>query len=347
MIGDQAAFLSLVGQQVDHHKIEKQLHLGRQSAVYQARDRRSDALQAVKVWHTGALTAAGAEMVLTRGERLKSLVHPNLVPILHVGLVGPEQPYVVMGLIKGRPLSAMLDPEPDADIPPALPRLRLARSIARGLAALFERDLAHAALEPGHILIRPGQAPVLIDTITPPLLGISAHGATVVPGQFVAPESLPSGQVSWHSNLYSFGLILYALLTGWSPDADPLPDQGAGPPRPLAQVRPDLQTSTYQLVDVCLRQQPWARYQDSQTWLLDLEAALAAEKSAPAAPGFVTDEPARTRRVGLGWILLLILLVVVAVIALVILWLAPDRLAGQAAVVGLLLGRFAGPGLYP
>jgi len=103
--------------------------------------------------------------------------------------------------------------------------LQLAKNLARSVAGVHARGIVHRAIEPAHILVRPGELTVELigfGTATTFVEEPSALGGTArLPRNplWIAPEQtgLMNRAVDWRADLYSLGAVLYALATGKPP----------------------------------------------------------------------------------------------------------------------------------
>ncbi|HUJ57176.1 MAG TPA: serine/threonine-protein kinase [Kofleriaceae bacterium] len=157
-----------------------------------------------------------------------ALDHPNLVPVVDVGIAAGDL-FLVMTLIEGGSLEAARARFGNATW--ARPMLE---QIARGLAALHDRGIVHRDLKPANILVG-GGVPRIADfglarfadgtgafasTLT--ATGLTRSGEIFGTPAYLAPE-LASGvrDVRPSADVFAFGIIAYELLTGGKPFAEP------------------------------------------------------------------------------------------------------------------------------
>lgn len=189
--------------------------------VYKARDPEIDRLVAVK---TVSLHAHDAEAEQEFRMRFRNeaqaagrLHHPGIVSVFDVG-EDPESgdPYIVLEYVAGEPLNRILAREKKL---PLGRGLQLAEEVARALDYAHEQGVTHRDIKPGNIMVTEDGHAKIADfgiaklnlahfTIPGKLLGTPAY---------MAPEQLAGEGTDGRSDLFSLGVILYAMVTGHSP----------------------------------------------------------------------------------------------------------------------------------
>ncbi|MCA9717013.1 MAG: AAA family ATPase, partial [Myxococcales bacterium] len=161
--------------------------------------------------------------------------------------------------------------------------LRIARLIARALAALHERGLTHGALAPSRVLLNQRYSPTLVYYDVDPQPGAaggppSEEQAIAARLRFVAPEryGLIDAPVDGRADLYSLGALLYLCATGRAPfelddDADILTHHATVPPEDPRAHNPELSPALAAIILRLLAKQPRRRYADVDALLSDLD----------------------------------------------------------------------------
>lgn len=196
---------------------------GGMGAVYKVRHKFFDEIRVIKVLHE-QLEAADSikERFLGEAKRGKQLEHPNLAKVLDFSIAADGTAYMVMEYIEGITLREVLTRNGGPlDSGYVIP---IAEQVLDALGYLHSRKLVHRDISPDNIMLTSdgtsGPRVKLID------LGIAksleATRQLTMAGKFLgkvkyaAPEQF-SGEVDGRSDLYSFGVVLYELLTGVMP----------------------------------------------------------------------------------------------------------------------------------
>jgi serine/threonine protein kinase len=213
----------VIGKTLGHYAILVKIGAGGMGEVYQARDTRLDRLVAIKVLPEGrASNRDAAERFDREARTIASLTHPNICTLFDVG-VHDGLPFLVMELLDGDTLADLLrtGPLPGPDV------LRIAAQIARALAAAHARNVVHRDLKPANVKITVNGAKVLdfglakfsaAETRPASLdfrTGFATAAHTVVgTAPYMSPEQARGDEVDYRTDCWSFGVLLYEMLTG-------------------------------------------------------------------------------------------------------------------------------------
>ncbi len=204
-------------QKIGPYTLEKRLGAGGMGEVYQAYDQRLDRRVAVKLIrpeHTESPTAR--ERLRREARAAAGLSHPSIVQV-HDIVETDDSDAIVMELIEGEPLSARITRGP-LSVDEAV---RIGHEIAEGLAAAHAKGLIHRDLKPENVMITTaGKAKILDFGLAKRLEGeASLTQDQRVLGTFrsMSPEQAQGLPLDARSDLFSFGLLLYEMLSGKSP----------------------------------------------------------------------------------------------------------------------------------
>ena len=214
----------MIGQRLAHYEIVERLGEGGMGAVYRARDPKLGRDVAIKVLNARHVDSDDARARFEREARaVAALSHPNILAIHdfgeHEGTV-----YAVTELLEGESLHDRLRKGPL----PLRAALDLGAQIADGLGAAHEKGIVHRDLKPANVFVSPdGRAKILdfgLAKAQGPLGGDATIGATVAaetsPGtvlgtvRYMSPEQVRGEEVDARSDIFSFGTLLWEMLTG-------------------------------------------------------------------------------------------------------------------------------------
>ena len=228
---------------------------GGMGVVFRAEDphlKRTVALKAMK----RSLSAGDAsrQRFLREARTLACLDHDHVVAIYHAG-EDRGVLYLAMPLLKGETLDARLRRE--GRLPPG-DALRIARETALGLAAAHGQGLVHRDVKPANIWLEGDQGRVkLLDFGLVRTMGdtanLTVNGAITGTPHYMSPEQTRGKGVTYRSDLFSLGAVLYQMLAGRPPfrGADAVAILMAvvtEAPVPLEQLDPALPRSVSALV---------------------------------------------------------------------------------------------------
>jgi len=203
------------------YEIVAELGRGAMGVVYKARDPQIDRIVAVKtvsMW--GQEQEAEAEFrmrFMNEAQAAGRLHHAGIVSIFDVG-ENPEnkEAYIVLEYVSGESLNKILAREKKLSLPRAL---QLAEEIAVALDYAHGQGVVHRDIKPGNILVTDeGHAKIADFGIAKlNLAHFTLPGRVMGTPAYMAPEQLSGEGVDGRSDLFSLGVILYAMVTGHSP----------------------------------------------------------------------------------------------------------------------------------
>ena len=271
---------------------------GGMGAVYRARDTRLGRDVAIKVITN--ITDGDQERIARFEQEARAtgmLNHPNLLTVFDVGH-DQNMPYLVSELLEGESLRSRLERGPLS------PRKAVdaAHQIAQGLAAAHEKGVVHRDLKPDNIfLTRDGRVKILDFGIAKLTSRAGADGPTFAmaatePGMvlgtvgYMSPEQVRGEQVDQRSDIFSFGAIVYEMLTGLrafrkSSSIETLRAILKEDPPDLAEVLPGIPPALDRLVRRCLEKDREQRFQSARDLAFNLETLSTMATSAGTLSG--------------------------------------------------------------
>jgi|SRR5579862_8898483 len=210
------------GTHLGRYEILAEIGRGGMGVVYRARDPKIDRLVAIK---TISLFTQEEEDLGDYRERFAfearaagRLSHPGIVTIYDVGEEPDNHdPYIVMEYVTGESLRKLLAAE-NKKIP-LQPALQLVQELANALHYAHSQGVIHRDIKPSNILVTTGWHAKIAD------FGIAKLNLAqlTIPGQllgspaYMSPEQLSGDGVDARSDLFSLGVILYTMITGYRP----------------------------------------------------------------------------------------------------------------------------------
>ncbi len=204
-------------QTIGPYSLGERLGAGGMGEVYQAYDQRLDRWVAIKLIRPESAASEDARERFRREARSAArLSHPSIVQT-HDIVEYEEGDAIVMELVEGEPLSRRIARGPL----PVDEAARIGREIAEGLAAAHAKGLIHRDLKPENVMITPeGRAKILDFGLAKRLEGeapLTADQRVLGTFRSMSPEQARGMPLDARSDLFSFGLLLYEMLSGRSP----------------------------------------------------------------------------------------------------------------------------------
>ncbi|PTL85675.1 serine/threonine-protein kinase [Vitiosangium sp. GDMCC 1.1324] len=282
--------------QLPGYELVRVLGRGGMGEVWQARQKSLGRMVAVKV--LPPRLAKDPEFV-TRFDKeataLAALNHPNIVQIIDRGVAG-EHYFFVMEFVEGRSLREVMRQLSPSE------SLRVALQVARAMESAHDKDIIHRDLKPENILLD-GRGHVKVADfglagIRRPDSRLQLTATAVAMGtlNYMAPEQRRDAKnVDGRADLFSFGVVLYEMLTGELP---------VGRFKLPSERVPGLDSRVDAVVARLLENEPGARYARAAEVCQALEA-LVTSISQPALPPGLAQAPERDsvvrRRLKWGW----------------------------------------------
>jgi serine/threonine protein kinase len=211
------------GTQIGPFRIERELGRGGAGVVYLAHDTKLNRSVAIKSLPPELTANPKARARFTREARvLASLNHPNIATIYDELQEAGGLGYLILEYVPGRTLAERIS---GSKLKPQ-EALSIAQQIAEAVAAAHEHDVIHRDLKPGNIKITPeGRIKVLDFGIAKALGGQAAdqRDTATEPGRiigtpaYMSPEQARGQQTDRRCDIWSFGCVLYEMLTGKAP----------------------------------------------------------------------------------------------------------------------------------
>jgi eukaryotic-like serine/threonine-protein kinase len=221
--------MSLIsGSRLGPYEIVSPLGAGGMGEVYRAHDSRLGREVAVKVLPSGfAVDTERLRRFEQEARAAGALNHPNILGVYDIG-THDGVPYVVSELLDGETLRTRIGDSPL----PQRKAVDYATQIAKGLAAAHERGIVHRDLKPDNLFVtRDGRVKILdfglakmgdpsagnSETVLANAAPQTSAGTTLGTVGYMSPEQVRGLLVNHRTDLFSFGVVLYEMVTGMRP----------------------------------------------------------------------------------------------------------------------------------
>ena len=313
---------------LSHYHILAPLGAGGMGEVYRARDTRLDREVAIKVLPAEFAQDADRLRRFEQEARATSaLNHPNILTIYDIGN-HDGAPYLVAELLEGEELRAQLD----AGALPIRKVIDYAQQIAAGLAAAHAKGIVHRDLKPENLFVTTDGRVKILDfglaKLRPqPAMNAGSEVQTqkkiTDPGTvmgtvgYMSPEQVRGQDVDHRSDIFSFGVILYEMLSGrrtFGGDSaiEVMNAILKEEPPDLSEANGKISPALDKIVRRCLEKKPERRFQTASDLGFALESLSgvsdASQPEATVAPAPAVSAPVKRRLspvlIGLGLALL-------------------------------------------
>jgi eukaryotic-like serine/threonine-protein kinase len=287
MLADEQVRTYSAGQQLGDYTIIAPLGAGGMGVVYRARDTRLKRDVAIKM--LPSFVSADRDR-LRRFEQeahaVAALNHPNILAVFQMG-EHQGTPYLVSEFLEGSTLREQLKRGPV----PLRKALDFGAQIARGLAAAHEKGIVHRDLKPENLLITTDGRVKILDfglaKLTPRAWTIDSKASTVSdltqPGVvlgtvgYMSPEQVRGGAVDHRADIFSFGAVLYEMVTGKRAFQKATPPETMSAilnedPPAVSQAPSTAPAGLQRVIQRCLEKNPGQRFQSAADLAFALEA---------------------------------------------------------------------------
>jgi eukaryotic-like serine/threonine-protein kinase len=301
---------SMIGRNIAHFEIVDRLGEGGMGAVYKARDRHLDRDVALKVLLPETLANVDRRRRFVQEAKAASaLNHPNIIHIYDIDEADGEL-FIAMEYVAGQTLDRVIARQGL----PLSEALGYAVPMATALAKAHAAGIIHRDLKPSNIMITADRTVKVLDfglaklmegdrpseAVATPTL----EGTVLGTAAYMSPEQAEGKPVDARSDIFSFGAVLYEMLTGkraFSGDnrmatlSSVLRDE----PRPPSEIRVGVPRELERIVARCLRKDPGRRFQHMEDLRVALEEVkeesesgrLSSGSPSLAAPGRLQGAP--------------------------------------------------------
>jgi serine/threonine protein kinase/Tol biopolymer transport system component len=323
------------GTKLGRYEIRSKIGEGGMGEVYRARDEKLNRDVAIKVL-PAALSENADRLNLFEQEAqaVGALNHPNILAVYDVG-VDDRAPYVVSELLEGETLRERMAGA-------ALPQRKAidyALQVARGLAAAHEKGIVHRDIKPDNIFLTDdgrvkildfGLAKLIATDQTQSQTEVPTRKVNTDPGTvmgtmgYMSPEQLKGQATDHRTDIFSFGAILYEMLSGkraflGDSMAETMSAILREDPPDLSETNKTISPALERVVRHCLEKNPAERFHSARDLAFAVESlsgsATSSDQTLPTSMSATTADRGSSRRLG-KWNIWMVSTVVLGLILL-------------------------------
>lgn len=285
---------SMIDRTVKHYKVDELLGKGGMGIVYRAQDLKLKRPVALKMLKTD-LTADPDRLkrFLQEARAAAAITHPAIAQVYDIDTVD-ETTFIVMEFIEGQTVGKLIANK-EMDM---IGSVEIALQVAEGLAKAHKSKIIHRDIKSENIMVtRDGHAKLLDFGLakllepsedadrtltllehapTKTMPQTTAAGTIMGTTSYMSPEQARGQELSYPSDVFSLGIVLYEMVTG------ELPFEGGSPidtmhaiafeeARPVTVIRKNLPPDLHRIITRCLRKRPEDRYPDAGALVPDLK----------------------------------------------------------------------------
>jgi serine/threonine protein kinase len=265
----------MIGKQVTHYKVIDKLGEGGMGVLYLAEDLELNRKAVLKFLPPDMMNDPEPNLRFKReAQATGSLSHPNIVTIYDVG-VYENKTFIAMEYVEGKTLRELIN----SDELTIESITDISVQICEGLNEAHSKGITHRDIKPENILIDEKGKVKIVDfglaKIKNVSRGITKQDSTVGTLKYMSPEQIRNQNVDHRSDIWSFGVILYEMITGKYPfkgehDASLFYSIINQTPEPLARYKANIAEGYQRIIDKSLDKDPETRYQHIDELLSDL-----------------------------------------------------------------------------
>jgi serine/threonine protein kinase len=281
----------MLGKTISHYKILEKLGEGGMGVVYKAEDTKLKRFVALKFLPSSFIPSEAEKTRFAHeAQAAAALNHPNICTIYEID-EADGQSFIAMEFVEGQSLKAKIEAGP-LKLDEAL---GIAMQAAEGLQAAHEKKITHRDIKPANVMLTTkGQAKIMDFGLAKlaDQTRLTKTGMTVGTVAYMSPEQVQGIDADHRSDIWSFGVVLYEMLTSQLPfrgeyEAAMMYSILHEDPQPISNFRTDVPVELERMVARTLTKSTESRYQTMADLLIELQKAKRKqqeEKSEEQAP---------------------------------------------------------------
>jgi serine/threonine protein kinase len=273
----------MIGQTISHYTILEKLGEGGMGIVYKAHDAELDRDVALKFLpHHVTVNEAEQARFLQEARAAAVLNHPNICTVhaiekaddpAYANASAGTQQFIVMEYVEGKTLRQLM-PIQKTQI-----AIDYAIQIGEALQEAHGKGIVHRDVKADNIMVNSKNQIKVMDFGLAKLKGslkLTKTSSTVGTLAYMAPEQIEGGEVDARSDIFSFGVVLYEMLTGHMPfrgehEAAMVYSIVNEEPQPIQKYLPEISSELAHVLNRALEKEPSERYQSVAEMVIDLK----------------------------------------------------------------------------
>ncbi len=275
----------MIGRTISHYKVTEKLGAGGMGDIYKAQDARLNRTVAIKVLtNASAGDSERRRRFIQEAQAASALNHPNIITIYDI--VSEDD-----SLVSGKTLADLIPPGGVG----VAKTLQYSTQMADALRAAHAAGIVHRDLKPGNVMVTDSGLVKILDfglakinvaaelteeTQTIGAAPLTVEGSILGTVAYMSPEQAQGKKVDTRSDVFSFGVVMYEMLTGTKafPGDSAITTLTAilrDEVKPIAELVPDVPPEVVEIIALALRKDPKDRWQSMQV----MYTVLAAQKA--------------------------------------------------------------------
>jgi serine/threonine protein kinase/Flp pilus assembly protein TadD len=265
----------MIGKTISHYKILEKLGEGGMGVVYKAQDTKLKRTVALKFLPQELLCDSESKArFVHEAQAASALNHPNITTIYEIDEVN-QKCFISMEYIEGKSIKELVK-EKTLSVREVLD---IAIQIGEGLNVAHKKDIVHRDIKSDNIMLTNEGVVKIMDFGLAKLKGVTKltkTGSTLGTLQYMSPEQACGEEVDSRSDIFSFGVVLYEMVTGRLPfsgehEAAITYSICNQEPEPLARYKTGVPEGLERIVDKALQKDVSTRYQTAADIVADLK----------------------------------------------------------------------------